>query len=67
MLHRAAGRSGGTAGRTGGRTGVRLRTAAPATRPAILYGYGGFGVSLSPAYSATILAWVEAGGIYAVA
>ncbi|MGH8866490.1 MAG: prolyl oligopeptidase family serine peptidase [Actinomycetes bacterium] len=36
-------------------------------RPTILYGYGGFGVGLSPAYSASILAWVEAGGVYAVA
>jgi prolyl oligopeptidase len=36
-------------------------------RPAILYGYGGFGVSLAPAYSAAILAWVEAGGVYAIA
>jgi prolyl oligopeptidase len=36
-------------------------------RPAILYGYGGFNVSLTPAYSATALAWAEAGGIYAVA
>jgi prolyl oligopeptidase len=36
-------------------------------RPAILYGYGGFGVPLTPGYSASILAWVEAGGVYAVA
>jgi prolyl oligopeptidase len=37
------------------------------TRPTILYGYGGFGVPLTPGYSASILAWTEAGGIYAVA
>jgi prolyl oligopeptidase len=37
------------------------------SRPAILYGYGGFGVPLTPGYSASILAWVEAGGVYAVA
>ncbi|HET9658618.1 MAG TPA: prolyl oligopeptidase family serine peptidase, partial [Kineosporiaceae bacterium] len=36
-------------------------------RPTILYGYGGFGVPLTPGYSASILAWVEAGGYYAVA
>jgi prolyl oligopeptidase len=36
-------------------------------RPAILYGYGGFNVSLTPGYSATTLAWVEAGGVYAIA
>jgi prolyl oligopeptidase len=36
-------------------------------RPAILNGYGGFDISLTPAYAASILAWVEAGGIYAVA
>ncbi len=40
----------------------------PATpRPAILYGYGGFGISLTPGYSSTVLAWVEAGGVYAIA
>jgi prolyl oligopeptidase len=38
-----------------------------APRPAILYGYGGFGISMIPAYSAAILAWVEAGGVYAIA
>ena len=38
-----------------------------APRPAILYGYGGFGISMAPAYSASVLAWVEAGGVYAIA
>jgi len=33
-------------------------------RPAILYGYGGFGISLTPSYSGYILAWVEAGGTF---
>ncbi|WP_448624683.1 prolyl oligopeptidase family serine peptidase [Geodermatophilus sp. URMC 64] len=36
-------------------------------RPTVLYGYGGFNVSLTPAYSAQALAWVEAGGVWAVA
>lgn len=42
-------------------------SAEPEQRPTILYGYGGFGISLTPAYSATALAWVEAGGTYVVA
>jgi prolyl oligopeptidase len=36
-------------------------------RPTVLYGYGGFGIPMSPGYSAAILAWVEAGGVWAVA
>jgi prolyl oligopeptidase len=38
-----------------------------APRPTVLYGYGGFNVSLTPAYSAQALAWVAAGGVWAVA
>jgi prolyl oligopeptidase len=37
------------------------------TTPAILYGYGGFDISLTPAFSPAILVWLEMGGIYAVA
>ncbi|GAB3903964.1 hypothetical protein GCM10027612_71140 [Microbispora bryophytorum subsp. camponoti] len=46
-----------------------LVTARPGSgpRPTILYGYGGFGVPMNPGFSATTLAWVEAGGVYAVA
>jgi len=36
-------------------------------RPTILYGYGGFNVSLTPAWSAVTAAWVEQGGVYAIA
>lgn len=35
--------------------------------PTILYGYGGFNISLTPGYSATRLAWLEQGGLYAIA
>lgn len=35
--------------------------------PTILYGYGGFNVSLLPRFSSTRAAWLELGGVYAVA
>lgn len=43
-------------------------TAAPdRPRPTILYGYGGFNNALTPAYTPSMLTWVEAGGVWAVA
>ncbi len=35
--------------------------------PTILYGYGGFNVSLDPAFNPTNWPWYEGGGIYAIA
>ena len=34
--------------------------------PTILYGYGGFNVSLTPYFSVSNLVWMEMGGVYAV-
>ena len=35
--------------------------------PTILYGYGGFNISLTPTFSVANAVWMEQGGIYAVA
>ncbi len=44
------------------RKGLKLS----ADTPALLYGYGGFDISLTPAFSVTSLIWMESGGVYAV-
>ena len=48
---------------------VRPRDLVPdGAHPTLLYGYGGFEVSLTPAYSAAVgKAWLEKGGVYVVA
>ncbi|WP_442590876.1 prolyl oligopeptidase family serine peptidase [Pedobacter sp. AW31-3R] len=34
--------------------------------PALMYGYGGFSVSLTPAFSTSVVSFIEQGGVYAV-
>ncbi|MDP4013708.1 MAG: prolyl oligopeptidase family serine peptidase [Candidatus Nanopelagicales bacterium] len=57
---------------SGDGTDVRMYLISPSAKPlaplpTLLYGYGGFGISLCPAFNPTALAWVQAGGVYAVA
>ncbi len=51
-------------------TTVRMFVITPADgagpRPTLVTGYGGFGISREPAYTASALAWVAAGGTYAL-
>jgi prolyl oligopeptidase len=48
---------------------VRRKDVAAAGKPVptLLYGYGGFDIALTPGFSATRMAWLEAGGAFALA
>jgi prolyl oligopeptidase len=37
------------------------------TNPTLLYGYGGFSISLTPSYRPDVPAWLELGGVYVTA
>ncbi len=45
------------------RKGIKL----DGSNPTLLYGYGGFNISITPAFSVSHLVWLEMGGVYAVA
>ncbi len=44
------------------KTGIELN----GQNPTLLYGYGGFSISLTPSFSVSNLVWMEMGGVYAV-
>jgi prolyl oligopeptidase len=46
---------------------LRKGTELDGRNPTLLYGYGGFNVSMVPYYSPSVAAWLEMGGVYAVA
>ena len=46
---------------------VRKRVLVGKAAPTLLYGYGGFDIALNPGYSPWRMAWLEAGGVFAVA
>src|SRR5437764_4530115 len=46
-----------------GKKGIQL----DGSTPTLLYAYGGFNISETPAFSPATLAWIEMGGVYALA
>ena len=45
----------------------RKDTKLDGNNPTILYGYGGYGISLAPSFSLSRRVWLDAGGVYAIA
>jgi prolyl oligopeptidase len=45
------------------RKGIKL----DGSNPTLLYGYGGFNIPITPGFTAAVAAWLDLGGVYAVA
>jgi prolyl oligopeptidase len=46
---------------------ARASTRLDGTAPAVLYGYGGFNISMTPSFQPALVPWLDAGGVYAIA
>jgi prolyl oligopeptidase len=46
---------------------LRKGTRLDGSHPTVLYGYGGFNISVVPSFSPAVAGWLEMGGVYAVA
>jgi prolyl oligopeptidase len=46
---------------------ARRGTTLDGSNPTLLYGYGGFNIPVTPTFNASNVAWLEMGGVYAVA
>jgi prolyl oligopeptidase len=47
---------------------LRLKTSKlDGNNPTLLYGYGGYGISMKPHFNASLRVWLEQGGVYALA
>jgi prolyl oligopeptidase len=46
---------------------VRKKALPPGPHPCVLYAYGGYGISMVPAFRASLKVWLDRGGLYVVA
>src|SRR6202162_1803967 len=46
---------------------ARASTKLDGTAPAVLYGYGGFNISMTPSFQPALVPWLDAGGVFAIA
>ena len=47
---------------------LRLKTSKlDGNNPTLLYGYGGYGISMKPSFNASLRVWLDQGGVYALA